>query len=87
MFASRIQWQWPELSNDKVIEFEHRDSLSCYVVTRVGPVESDEVHAWQIKVTTKSGEMIYRDLCLPSGQEVIVRPGSVVDLVYVPVPT
>ncbi|KAI1301285.1 hypothetical protein HDE_03168 [Halotydeus destructor] len=78
----KIQWQWPELSHQKVIEFERSDELACYVVTRVGQMSIDKDHSWQIKVTyPKTAHEVYNGRCLPD-EDVIVRPGSILDLIY-----
>lgn len=81
LLTNRIQWQYPELAHSKVIDFSRETPTSCFVVSRVGPVENDETHEWYMKVTNRAGEQMYKGVCVPSA-ELIIRPGSIVDLVY-----
>lgn len=88
----RIQWKYPELATRKVIEIgslddsskENSSSAGCYSVTKVGPIEANEEHFWTIKLTLKSGEVKFEGSCLPSidTDDVRVKPGSTIDLIY-----
>lgn len=89
--VSRIQYLFPELSGQRVIQMEARmlespdGERACSTVTRVGRVEEDDGNVWLLRVSYSPGtQVVYEGRCVPGERDVYVRPATTIDLIYVP---
>ena len=60
------------------------DGSTCYAIHRIGKVTEDQLHYWNIRVTSPSGQVTYEGQCLPHEQSVIVSPSSLLELLLTP---
>ncbi|GBM19298.1 hypothetical protein AVEN_200238-1 [Araneus ventricosus] len=69
-------------SEEEVISFSRSSVAECYVIGSFNSVSSDDRGYWKIIVSDKGGKIIYDSICLPSRNEVAVRPGMTITLLY-----
>ncbi|KAF8767450.1 hypothetical protein HNY73_020413 [Argiope bruennichi] len=70
------------VSDEEVISFSRSSVAECYVIGSFNNVSSDDRGYWKIIVSDKGGKVIYDSICLPSRNEVAVRPGMTITLLY-----
>lgn len=88
-WTHRIQYQYPELQGQRVIQVEGDSELSttgnCYRVTRVGQISEDDSFTWIIRVrVSQTQEAVYEGRCIPTKDQVYVRPATIIDLILTP---
>ncbi|GFS98079.1 uncharacterized protein NPIL_300221 [Nephila pilipes] len=66
-----------------VITFSHSLAVDCYIVNRIDDVVQSEDSGWKITIVDRDGQIVYDGFCLPNGQDVLVKPGTVIFLSFV----
>ncbi|GFQ83904.1 uncharacterized protein TNCT_521781 [Trichonephila clavata] len=66
-----------------VITFTHSLTVDCYIVNRINDVVESEDSGWKITIVDRDGQIEYDGFCLPNGNDVLVKPGTLIFLSYV----
>ncbi|XP_023228842.1 uncharacterized protein LOC111629190 [Centruroides sculpturatus] len=70
--------------NDEVISFHHSPLVGCYVVSRFDTISMKKDLMWKITISDREGKTVYDGICIPSGRDVIIKPGMIISLTYTP---
>ncbi|XP_042897154.1 uncharacterized protein [Parasteatoda tepidariorum] len=70
------------LSEDEVITFSRSSIAECYVIEGFNGMKTNSRGYWKIVVYDRNEEVVYDSVCLPSRNEVPVKPGMTITLLY-----
>lgn len=61
---------------------DENSSSICFTVHRIGKIADDSNHHWNIRVSSANGQVVYDGQCIPDEDGVIIRPNSIVELIF-----